>query len=89
MHIVYLVGKPEAKRPLRRPRSSWVDNFKMDLTERGWSDMHWIDVAQDRNRRRALVSMITNLQVPQNAGKLLSDFTSGGLSRRAQLHVVS
>jgi hypothetical protein len=45
-----LVGNPEGKRPLRRPRRRWVDNFRMDLGEVGWSDMDWIGLAQDRNR---------------------------------------
>jgi hypothetical protein len=49
-----LVGKPEGKRPLGRPRSRWVDNIRMDLGEVGWGDMEWIGVAQDRNRWRAV-----------------------------------
>jgi hypothetical protein len=60
-----LVGKPEGKRPLGRPRCRWVDNIKMDLGEVGWGDVHWIGLAQDRNRWRALVnSVLLNLQVP-------------------------
>jgi hypothetical protein len=51
-----LVGKPEGKRPLGRPRLRWVDNIKMDLGEVGWSDVDWIGLAQDRNRWRALVN---------------------------------
>jgi hypothetical protein len=43
------VGKPEGKRPLRRPRRRWVNNVKMDLREIGWDDMDWIDLAQDRD----------------------------------------
>jgi hypothetical protein len=58
-----LVGKPEGKRPLGRPRCRWVDNIKMDLREIGW-DMDWIDLAQDRDQWRALVNMVINLQVP-------------------------
>jgi hypothetical protein len=42
-----LMGKPEGKRPLRRPRRRWVENIKIDLREIGWDDMGWIDVAQD------------------------------------------
>jgi hypothetical protein len=53
------VGKPEGKRPLGRPRRRWVDNIRMDLGEVGWSD-----VAQDRNRWRALVNSVLNLRVP-------------------------
>jgi hypothetical protein len=46
--------KLEGKRPLGRPRSSWVDNIRMDLGEAGWGDVDWIGLAQDRNRWRAL-----------------------------------
>jgi hypothetical protein len=59
-----LVGKPEGKIPLGRPRRSWVDNIRMDLGEVGWSDVDWIGLAQDRNRCRALVNSILNLRVP-------------------------
>ena len=58
-----LVGKPEGKRPLGRPRHRWEDNIKMDLREvRGGRD--WIDLAQDRDRWWALVNTVMNLQVP-------------------------
>jgi hypothetical protein len=46
----FLVGKPEGKRPLGRPRRRWVDNIRMDLGEMRWGDVGWIDLAQDRNR---------------------------------------
>jgi hypothetical protein len=59
-----LVGKPEGKRPLGRPRRRWEDNSKMDLTEIGWDGMDWIDVAQDRDQWRALVNTVMNLRVP-------------------------
>jgi hypothetical protein len=59
-----LVGKPEGKRPLGRPRRRWVDNIRMDLVEMGWSDVDWIGVAQDRDRWRALVNSVLNLRVP-------------------------
>jgi hypothetical protein len=59
-----LVGKPEGKRPLGRPRRRWVDNIRMDLVEVGWGDVDWIGLAQDRNRRRALVNSVLNLRVP-------------------------
>jgi hypothetical protein len=59
-----LVGKPEGKRPLGRPRHRWVDNIRMDLVEVGWCDVDWIGLAQDRNRWRALVNLILNLWVP-------------------------
>jgi hypothetical protein len=51
-----LVEKPEGRRPLGTPRCRWVDNIRMDLGEMGWGDVDWIDLAQDRNRWRALVN---------------------------------
>jgi hypothetical protein len=78
-----LVGKPEGKRPLGKPRRRWVDNIKIHLREIGWDGMDWIDVAQDRDQWRALVNTLVNLRVPYNAGKFLSSI--GGSSRRAQL----
>jgi hypothetical protein len=59
-----LVGKPEGKRPLGRPRRRWVDNIRIDLGEVGWSDVDSIGLAQDRNRWRALVNSVLNLRVP-------------------------
>jgi len=59
-----LVGKPEGKRPLGRPRRRWEGNIKMDLQEVGCGGMDWIELAQDRNRWRALVSAVMNLRVP-------------------------
>jgi hypothetical protein len=59
-----LVGKPEGKRPLGRPRHRWVDNIKMDLREIGWDGVDWIDMAQDRDQWRALVNTVLNLRVP-------------------------
>jgi hypothetical protein len=58
------VEKPEGKRPLRRPRRRWVDNIRMDLGEVGWDYVDWIGLAQERNRRRALVNSVLNLRVP-------------------------
>jgi hypothetical protein len=58
----------------------------MDLREVGWGHVDWIDLAQNRNRWRALVNSVMNLRVPLNAGKLSSGLTTGGLSSRAQLH---
>jgi hypothetical protein len=58
-----LVGKPEGKRPLERPRRRWVDNIRMDLGEVGWGDVDWIGLVQD-TRWRALVTSVLNLQVP-------------------------
>jgi hypothetical protein len=59
-----LVGKPEGKRPLGRPRRRLMDNIKMNLLEIGLSVVDWIDVAQDRYRWRALVNSVMNLRVP-------------------------
>jgi hypothetical protein len=58
-----LVGKPEGKRPLGRPRRRWMDNIKMDHREIGWDGMDWIDLAQDRDPWRALVNAVMNLRV--------------------------
>ena len=58
-----LLGKPEGKRPLGRPRRRWEDNIKMDLREVGGSG-NWMELAQDRNRWRALVNTVMNLRVP-------------------------
>jgi hypothetical protein len=59
-----LVGKPEGKRPLRRPRRRWVDNIKIDIREIGSDGMDWIDMAQDRDQWRAPVNTVMNLRVP-------------------------
>jgi hypothetical protein len=66
------VGKPEGKRPLARPRRLWVDTIKMGLREIGWGGMNWILLAQDRGQWRALVSTVTNILFPLNAGKFFS-----------------
>jgi len=58
-----LVGKPEGKRPLGRPRRRWVDNIRMDLQEVGCGLMDWIGLAQDRDRWQTLVSAVMNLRV--------------------------
>jgi hypothetical protein len=59
-----LVGKPEGKRPLGRPRRRWVDNTKMDLLDIGWGGVDWIGLAQDRDKWRALMNSVMNLRVP-------------------------
>jgi hypothetical protein len=59
-----LVGNPEGKKPLGRPRRGWMDNIKMDLRETGWGGMDRIDLAQDRDQRKAPVNMVMNLWVP-------------------------
>jgi hypothetical protein len=57
-----LVGKPEGKRPLGRPKRRWADNIKIVLREIGWDGMDWIDLAQDRDQWRALVNTVMNLR---------------------------
>jgi hypothetical protein len=59
-----LVGKPEGKRLLGKPRRKWVDNIKMDLRDIGWDVMDWIDLAHDRDQWRALVNAVMNFRVP-------------------------
>ena len=67
-----LVGKPEGKRPLLRPRRRWEDNIKMDLEEVGRGCEDWMGLAKDRDRCRALVSTVMNFGVvPKNAGNFL------------------
>jgi hypothetical protein len=66
-----LVERPEGKRALRRPRHRWEDNIKLSIEEVRWAGMNWIDLAQDRDRWRALVSAIMNLRFPLNAGEFL------------------
>jgi hypothetical protein len=58
-----LMGKPEGKKPLGRPRRRWVDNIKIDLREIGWNGMDWFDLAEDRDKWRALVSTVMDLRV--------------------------
>jgi hypothetical protein len=57
------MGKPEGKRPLERPRRRWEDGIRMDLREIGWASVDWVQLAQDRDRWRALVNTAMNLQV--------------------------
>jgi hypothetical protein len=59
-----LVGKPEGKIPLGRPRRRWVENIKTDLLEIGWGGVDWISRTQDRDKWRALVNAVMNLRVP-------------------------
>jgi hypothetical protein len=65
-HVARIRENEEGKRPLGRPGRRWVDNNKMDLREKEWDGMDWIDVAEDRDRDqwRALVNMVMNLRVP-------------------------
>jgi len=59
-----LVGKPEGKRPLGRPRHRWENNIKMDHQEVRCGDMDWIELAQNRDRERSLVNAVMNLRIP-------------------------
>jgi hypothetical protein len=79
-----LVGKPERKTPLGRPRRRWVHNIKIGLREREWIGVDWSDLAQDRGQWRALVNTVMKLRVPLNAGKFLSTCTTGSFSKKAQ-----
>ena len=63
-----LVGKPEGQRPLERPRRGWGDNIKMDLQDIKCGGVEWIELAQDRDRWRALVSTVMNIRVPKMRG---------------------
>jgi hypothetical protein len=63
-----LVGKPEGRRPLGRPRRRWEDNIKMDPQEVGGSGGDWMELAQDRDRWRALVGAVRDLRVPKMRG---------------------
>jgi len=67
-----LVGKPEGKRPLGRPKHRWEDNIKLYYQEVGCGDVDWIDLVQVRDRWRALVTAVMNLRVPQKAGNFLT-----------------
>jgi hypothetical protein len=59
-----LMGNPERKTPLGRPRRRWVDNNRMDLVEVGWGGVDWIGMAQDRDKWRAFVNPVMKLRVP-------------------------
>jgi hypothetical protein len=83
------VGKSEGKRPLAIPRHRWEDNIKMDLEELACGRIDWIEVAQDRDRWRALVNAIMSLRVPLNAGNFLTGRKPVSFSRRTLLHGVS
>ena len=84
-----LVGKPEGRRPLGRPRRRCVDNIRMDLQEVGCGYMDWIGLAQDTDRWRTLVIAVMNLRSPWNAGNFLTSCKPVSFSRRTLHHGVS
>ena len=84
-----LVGKPEGKRQLGRPRRRWVDNIKMDLQELGCGHVEWIGLAQNRDKWRTLVSAVMNFRVPWNAGNFLTSCKPVSCSGRTLHHGVS
>ena len=84
-----LVGKPEGKRPLGRPKRIWVDNIRMDLQEVGCGYVDWIGLAQDRDRWRTLASTVMNLRVPWNAVNFLISCKPVSFSRMTLHHGVS
>jgi len=86
---IELVGKPEGKRPLGRPRSRWEYNIRMDLQEVECRFMYWIELAQDRDRWRTHLNEAMNLGIPQNAGNFLTGCKPFSFSRRTLLHGVS
>jgi hypothetical protein len=59
-----LIGKPDGKRPLRRPIHKWENNIRMDLRETGWEGVDWMQLAQDRDQWWALMRTAMNLHVP-------------------------
>jgi len=67
-----LVGRPEGRRPLGRPRRRWEDNIKVDLHEVGWGGMDWIDLAQDKDTWRALVIIVMNVWASKNTETFLT-----------------
>ena len=84
-----LLGKPEGRRPLGRPRRRCVENIRMDLQEVGCGYLDWIGQVQDRDRWRTLVSAVMNLRVPWNAGNFLISCKAVSFSRRTLRHKVS
>ena len=72
MYTAFWWGKPERKRPFGRPRRRLEDNIKMDLQEMGCEGMDWIELAQDRDRRMAVVNAVMSPRVPKNAGNFLT-----------------
>jgi hypothetical protein len=87
--IYGFLGKPEGKRLLGRSRRRWIRNIKLNIREIEWGGVCWIDLARDRDQWRFLVNTVMNLRVPSNVWKFLNSCTTGGFSRRAQLHGIT
>jgi hypothetical protein len=68
-----LVGKPEGKRPLGRPRHRWEDNIRMELKETGWEGVNWVHLPQDRDQWQDFMNTITNLRVPLQMEDILTE----------------
>jgi hypothetical protein len=84
-----LVGNPEGKRLLGRPRCRWKDNIKTDLQVEACGSMDWIDEDQDRDRWLLLINAVMHLRVPYIVWKFLTSCKPVSFSRRTQLHVLS
>jgi hypothetical protein len=67
-----LIGRPEWKRPLERPRRRWEDNIKMNVKEIGWEGVEWMHVAQDRDQWRAVVNTVMTLRFPKKERNFLT-----------------
>ena len=85
----FLVGKPEGRRPLGRPKRRWENNTRINLWEVGCGCVDWMELAQGRDRWRALVSAVMNLRVAYNAGNFLTNCRPVSFSRRTLLHGAS
>jgi hypothetical protein len=84
-----LVGEPEGKNPLGRPKRRWEDNIRTDLREMWWEDMECIHLAQDRHQWQVLLYKVMNLRVPWKAENFLTSWVTVSFSRRTLLHDVS
>jgi len=84
-----LVGKPEGKRPLGRPRHRWEYTIKMYLQVVRFAGMDWIELAQDRDRWWALMTAVMNIRVPYNAGNFLASWKPVSFSRSTLFHGIS